>query len=82
MQDRAGAELADREGHGAERADRRRPHDDRDDAEHRMRGVVDEGAHGMAALAEAHQRETEQDREQQHLQDVALGEGADDACRE
>ena len=31
----------------------------------------------MAALAEAHQREAEQDREQQHLQDLALREGAD-----
>ena len=36
----------------------------------------------MAALAEAHQRKAEQDREQQHLQDFALREGADDACPE
>ena len=34
-------------------------------------------AQRMAALAEAHQREAEQDREQQHLQDFALREGAD-----
>ena len=50
-----------------------------DDAEHRLADVVDEIAHALAALAERHQREAEQDREQQHLQDVALGEGADDA---
>ena len=32
----------------------------------------------MAALAEAHQREAEQDRKQQDLKDFALREGADD----
>ena len=34
--------------------------------------------HGPAAFAEHGQREREQDREEQHLQDLALGEGADD----
>ena len=32
----------------------------------------------MAALAKSHQGKAEQDREQQHLQDLALREGADD----
>ena len=32
----------------------------------------------MPALAQGHQREAEQDREQQHLKDVAAREGADD----
>ena len=80
--ERLRAELADRVGHRAERADRRRLHDDGDDAEHGVRDFVDEGAHRVAALAQRHQREAEQDREQQHLQDVALREGADDACPE
>ena len=43
-----------------------------------MRGVVDEGAQRMAALAETHQRKAEQDRKQQDLEDFALREGADD----
>ena len=44
-----------------------------------MRGVVDERADGMAALAEAHDRKAEQDRKQQHLQDFTLRESADDS---
>ena len=47
-----------------------------------MRDVVDEIPQGMAAFAERHDREAEQDGEQQHLQDVALGEGAHDAVRD
>ena len=39
--------------------------------EHRMRGVVDQAAQRMAALAQPHQREAEQHREEQHLQHVA-----------
>ena len=46
-----------------------------------MRGVVDEAADGVAAFAEPHDGEAEQHREQQHLQDLALREGADDGVR-
>ena len=81
VQDRAGAELADGVGHRTERTDRRHLHDDGDDTEDRMRGVIDEGADGMAALAKGHQRETEQDRKQQDLQDFAAREGADHRIR-
>ena len=49
----------------------------RDDAENPMCRVVDEGTQRVAALAKSHQGKAEQDREQQHLQDLALGEGAD-----
>ena len=35
------------------------------------------GAQRVAALAKSHQGKAEQNREQQHLQDLALGEGAD-----
>ena len=36
-------------------------------------------AHGAAALAQHHQRKAEQDGDQQHLQDIAVGKGADEA---
>ena len=69
--------FADREGHRAERANRRGFHDDGDDAEEGVAEIVDERAHRTPAVAEHHQREPEQDGDEQHLQDVALGEGAD-----
>ena len=81
VQDRAGSEPADGERHRAERADRGGLHHDGDDAENAVRGVIDEGAQRMAALAETHQREAEQDRKQQDLEDFALREGADDGIR-
>jgi hypothetical protein len=54
-------------------------HDDGDDAEKGVPHVVNERAHGAAALAQRHQREPEQHREQQHLQDVAARKRADRA---
>ncbi|MGY3649156.1 hypothetical protein ACVWW2_004447 [Bradyrhizobium sp. LM4.3] len=81
VEDRPGAELADGVGHRAEGTDRRRAHHDGDNSEHRMRGVVDEAADGVTALAEPHDGEAEQHREQQHLQDLALREGADHGVR-
>ena len=35
----------------------------------------------LALLADQRQRDAEQDRDEQHLQDLALGEGAEQACR-
>ena len=46
-------------------------------AEKHVRGLVDEAEQRLAALAEHVQREGEQHGEEQHLQDLALGEGAD-----
>ena len=55
--------------------------DDPDDAEDDVRHLVDEREQRPAALAQRVQREGEQDGEQQHLEDVALGEGADEGVR-
>ncbi|OIQ67277.1 hypothetical protein GALL_511450 [mine drainage metagenome] len=71
------AEFADGEGHRAKSADRRRLHHDGDDAENPMRRIVDEGTQGVTAFAKAHEGKAEQDRKQQHLQDLATCEGAD-----
>ena len=43
-------------------------------------GLLDQIEHQRAAAAEAVQAEAEQHREQQHLQDLALGERVDHAC--
>src|SRR6185312_3388728 len=67
--------------HRAEGADRGDLHHNGDNAENAVRGVIDEGAQRMAALAETHQREAEQNRKQQDLEDFALREGADDGIR-
>ena len=69
-------------GHRAESAEGRDFHDDIDDAEDAMRHIVDKGEQGLAARAERHQGEAEQNGEQQHLEDIALGESADDAVRD
>ncbi len=63
------------EGHGAESAYGRHLHDEADDGEQHVRGLLDEVEHQRAAPAEAVQREAEHHRDQQHLQDFALGEG-------
>ena len=51
-------------------------------AEEHVRELLDQVEHQRAAAAEAVQREAEQHRDQQHLQDLALGEGVDDGVRE
>ena len=81
-QQRADAVLADRERHRAERADRRDLHDDADDREQHVRRLLDEVEHERAAAAELVQREAEQHREQQHLQDLALARTRRRRCRE
>ncbi len=39
--------------------------------------MIDEGDERLSALAQREQREAEQDRKEQHLQDLAFGESAD-----
>ncbi len=56
---------------GRERADRRDAHDHSDDAEEDFAGCVDRPADAQAELAHAGDREAEQDRDQQDLQQVA-----------
>ena len=80
--DRADAVAADGEGHRAEGADRGGLHQDRHQLEDRGRERLQEVEHRLAALADHGQRQAEQHREEQHLQDVARGEGADDRLRD
>ena len=70
--------FANGEGHRAEGAERRDAHRDLNDAEDRLGRLIEHVAQRFAALAERQQGEAEQDRKQQHLQDIATGEGADD----
>lgn len=46
-----------------------------------MRRVIDDAAQPVTAFTHRHQRKAEQDGEQQHLQDVAARERADEAVR-
>jgi hypothetical protein len=82
LDQRPDAVLADRERHRAEGAKRRELHDDADDREQHVRDLLDEVEDGCPAAAELVQREAEQHREQQHLQDLALGERVDDGVRD
>ena len=68
------AEGADRERHGAEGADGREMHDDADDAEEDLAGSVDAGRDPLAGLAEPRYGDAGEDGDEQHLQQVALGE--------
>ena len=77
-QERRHAVFADGERHRAERPDRRDLHDDPDHAEQGVRCLVDHVEQRLAALAERLQAEREQDGEEQHLQDLARRERADD----
>ncbi len=73
MRQRPDAVAADGEGHGAERAQRRRAHDDSDDAEQGAARLIQHMNDVLAALTHARQAQAEQHREQQDLQDLALG---------
>ena len=79
---RADAVAADRVGDGAEDAERRQPDDEADDPEQDLGRELDQVRDRLAALAGQAQRGAEQHGEHQHLQDVALGEGADEGRRD
>src|SRR5450830_537540 len=81
-QQRIDAVFADGEGHRAEGTDRGDLHDDIDHAEDGAAGLVDQLGDRAAFFTQQRQREAEQDGDQQHLQDVALGEGIDDGVRD
>ena len=68
--------------HGAERPDRRSFHHDGDHTEYGVRRIVDDIPQLVAAFTQCHQGKAEQNRKQQHLQNVALGKGADHAVRD
>lgn len=61
-----------------EGADRRSPHHESDDGEYHLGGDVDEMDQRRGALAELHQRKSAQYGDEEHLEDVALGKGADE----
>ena len=73
---------ADGERHGAQGTDWRELHDHVDDVEHHVGEAIDEVQHRLAVGTQAVQGETEDHREHQHLQDVAIGERADDGVRD
>ena len=77
LQQRTHAVLADGEGHRAEGADGRDLHDVADDHEEHVRALLDHVEHQRAAAAETVQCEAEHHRDQQHLQNLSLGEGID-----
>jgi hypothetical protein len=72
---------ADRECHGAERADRRDPHDDADDAEEHPRRLVDGTGDFFAGLAHQRDGKTRQYGDQEHLQQVAARQSAEKRVR-
>ncbi|MNN12551.1 hypothetical protein D3C81_1255460 [compost metagenome] len=81
LHQRADAVGADGEGHGTEGTDGRDLHDHIDDVEHHLGDPLDELEHRLAVAAHAVQGIAEQYREEQDLQDVAVGEGADHGAR-
>ncbi len=72
---------ADGERHGAERADRRHAHDDADDAEEHLCGGIDRVIDLLADCAQSRDDETGENGYQQHLQDIAAGQRAEEAVR-
>ncbi len=74
---RCQAVAADGKGHCAESSDGRQTHQDIDDAEHSVRKSTDQVDDGLRTRAGHRQRKAEQDRKQQHLQNVAFGESVD-----
>ncbi|MNQ78388.1 hypothetical protein D3C85_932970 [compost metagenome] len=60
-------------GNGAEHTNRRQAHDHAHDAEDHMAQFVDQPGDPRSGFADQVQRAAEQNREQQHLQDVVIG---------
>ena len=82
LHQRAYAVSADGEGHRTQRTEWRQLHDHVDDVEHHMGETVDEVQYRLAVGTQAMQGETEDHREHQHLQDIAIGEGANNGRRD
>jgi hypothetical protein len=75
--DRADPVGPDGEGEGPEGADGRGLHQDGDQLEEGRRDRFQEAQHRLAEVADQGQRDAEQDRDEQDLQDVAGRKGAD-----
>ncbi|VXC76978.1 conserved hypothetical protein [Sphingomonas sp. 8AM] len=78
----ADAVFADGEGDRAERTERRDTHQDRDDAEHDDVEPLDQVEDRRSGSPDETDRDAEQDRYQQHLQDIALRQGGDQRVRD
>ena len=79
--ERADAELADGESHGTEGTDRGQLHDDVDDAEEDVR--LDRSVlHALPLFTQGRKGEAEEQRKEEHLEDVTLGKGIDHTCWE
>ena len=75
---RNGAELADGEGDGAERADWRCPHHDGDDAKKHLHRRLDQIVKRLARLPHPAQRKSAEHGDVKNLQDVAFAKRADE----
>lgn len=82
MRQGAQTEGADGVGHRAERADRGHAHDPADDREHHLRDALDAPQHADTGIARRLQTEAEQHRDQQDREDLAAGQGGDEAVRD
>ncbi|MCY1409074.1 hypothetical protein D9M71_244120 [compost metagenome] len=82
LHQRADTVGTDGKSHGTEGTDWRELHDHVDDVEHHVGEAIDEVQQRLAVGTQAMQGETEDHREHQHLQDVAVGERADDGVRD
>jgi hypothetical protein len=76
------AGLADNGGHGAEGTDGRGPHDHAEDAEDQPLDVLDAAQHRLTGATHGLQREAHEQRDQQRLEHLALGEGRDERGRD
>ncbi|MNE22144.1 hypothetical protein D3C80_1153340 [compost metagenome] len=79
---RTHAVLADGKGHGAEGTDGCQLHDHVDDVEHHMGEAIDQVQQRLAVGTQAVQGKTEDHREHQHLEDIAVGEGTHNGVRD
>ena len=76
------AGLAHDPGDGAERADGSDPHDHRQHPEHHALEVLDAAEHRLAAAAHRLHREADEQRDQQGLQHLALGQRGEQRRRD
>jgi len=82
IHERTDPERTDGEGHGAERTDRRRAHDDLDHAKEDLCHPIDDGVDPLAKLSETRDGEAGEDQNQQDLQKIAARESTNEGFRD
>ena len=75
--ERPDAELPNRERNAAKCPDRRRPHHDRHNGKDHLGADIDGVDERLGPIAQLHQRETANNRDKEHLQDIAFRKGPD-----